>query len=103
MHQREEEGPAHWAVDKRVNIGLVIGLMLQFIGFLVAGTWYASKTDSRMEYVEKRLIATEDKLAAADRDSRDVNMRLVRLEEKSSSMLDILKRIERSLGARSND
>lgn len=88
---------SHLTIDWRVNIGWMLGLAAQTIVFVFGATWYASKTDSRIEYVEKRVLDAEGRIATADREARDINSRLIRLEEKSVSMLEILRAIQNQL------
>lgn len=97
MPDRKEDPAQHLSIDWRVNIGWMVGLAAQTIVLVVSGTWYASKTDSRIESMEKRMIDAEGKITTADRDARDIGSRLIRLEEKSISMLEILRSIQGQL------
>lgn len=95
---KKTDDGSHLTIDWRVNIGWMLGLAAQTIVFVFGATWYASKMDSRIEYVEKRVLDAEGRIATADREARDINSRLIRLEEKSVSMLEILRAIQAQLG-----
>lgn len=81
---------SHWLLDKRINVGLVLGMVVQMMGF----GWYAAKIDSRVEQLELRTTNQEGRLVTFDKEARDVSIRLIRLEEKTSAVLEILRRIE---------
>lgn len=83
----------HWTLDKRVPLAIVFALLAQLVGF----AWYAARLDSRIENLETRQQENKELLTSVDREARDVFGRLVRLEEKQSTTLEILQRIERSL------
>ena len=92
------EDASHWLLDKRINVGLVLGMVVQMMGF----GWYAAKIDSRVEQLELRTTTQEVRIANADKEARDISIRLIRLEEKSSSMLEILRRIETQIERQPN-
>lgn len=83
----------HWTIDRRIPAAFLFAMFVQVFGFV----WYASKLDSRIEAVEARQLDTKERLAAVDREARDVVGRLVRLEERQSATLEILHRIERAI------
>lgn len=78
---RGDEG--HWTLDKRIPLALIFGLFLQAGGFI----WWVSKIDSRV-------ASLEAEISTAKHDAKDVNNRLIRLEEKSIAMLDILRQLQ---------
>lgn len=82
---RGDEG--HWTLDKRIPIAVVGALLLQLFGFL----WWTAKLDSRVERLEVDQAAVSRKVNDGERDARGINDRLIRLEEKTQSILDILK------------
>lgn len=87
----------HWVVDKRLNLGFIFAVFLQTIGLVV----YITKIDSRVADLENRSVAMQAQVGASDKESRDISNRLVRLEERSSNMLDILKDIKKYVDTRS--
>ena len=79
-----------WHLDKRVPIGLMIGLTLN----LGLGIWYASKLDSRITYLEVDGVRTNGTIEKI-RENGDVNAtRLTRVEDHTETILDIVKRLE---------
>ena len=88
-----------WHLDKKVPITIVAALVLQFLGTL----WFVSKLDSRVEEQSVRLAKTEAQVTTIDREARDFGNRMVRIEEKTSSMLAILQRVERFIDGRRGD
>lgn len=89
----------HWMLDKKIPAAVITTLVVQILGF----AWYAAKLDSRVEALDGRITKSEAQLTLYERDARDVGNRLVRLEEKSAAMLDILKRVERAIDRRSDE
>jgi hypothetical protein len=62
-----------------------------------------ARLDSRVEEQAARLAKTEAQITTIDREARDFGNRIVRIEEKTSSMLTILQRIERFIDGRRTD
>lgn len=94
----------HWSLDKRVNIGLIVGLIIQTIALSSAGIWYAAKVDARivaLETTDVRIIAERDirrkavddrfEFMARDRD------RLIRVETQIEGIAKSIGRIETKL------
>lgn len=80
-----------WHLDKKVPIALIVVLIAQFLG----GLWFMARLDSRVEEQAARIAKTEAQINTIDREARDFGTRIARIEEKTSSMLTILQRIER--------
>ena len=89
----------HWSVDRKIPAALVLAMLAQLMGF----GWYASKVDSRVEDLEKRTIRTETQVTSMDRDVRNFDTRMVRVEEKIGAVLDIVRRLERIVDRRNGD
>jgi hypothetical protein len=85
----------HWTLDRKVPVAIILAIGVQFLG----GLWFMSKLDSRVEDQDRRLVKAEAQIGTMDRDAREANGRLIRVEEKMSSMLAILQRVERALEA----
>lgn len=82
-----------WHLDKRVPLGLIIGLSINAL----CGIWYASKLDSRVEMLEARMIVLVTDVVKF-RDAMDSGKeRMIRLEEKLENILSELKRLEASV------
>ena len=88
--------PEGWHLDKKVPITIIIVLILQFVGML----WFAAKLDSKVEEQATRLTKTEAQISVIDREAREFGNRIVRIEEKTSSMLTILQRVEQLIDRR---
>jgi hypothetical protein len=89
----------HWSLDRKIPAALVVAMLAQLMGF----GWYASKVDSRVEDLEKRTIRTETQVTTMDRDVRNFDTRMVRVEEKIGAVLDIVRRLERIVDRRNGD
>ncbi len=80
-----------WHLDKKVPVAIILVLVGQFLG----GLWFLAKLDSKIEEQANRIAKTEAQVSIIDREARDFGTRIARIEEKTSSMLTILQRIER--------
>lgn len=79
-----------WHLDKRVPIGLMLGLAIN----LGLGIWYASKLDSRISFVEMDDAHTNTVVEKL-REYGDANStRLTRVEDHTDMILDIVKKLE---------
>lgn len=86
----------HWTLDRKVPVAIVATLFVQLLGF----GWYAAKLDARVEEQATRLTKAETQITTIDREAREVSTRLVRVEEKTSAILDIVRRLERAVDGR---
>lgn len=75
---------AHWTVDKRVPLALILTIVTQTAGIV----WWASAQSARLDNAEERLARIE----AVKADTR-----LVRLEETVANIKPTLDRIETKL------
>ena len=80
-----------WHLDKKVPVAIIVVIVGQFLG----GLWFMARLDARVEEQATRLAKTEAQISSIDREARDFGTRIARIEEKTSSMLTILQRIER--------
>jgi hypothetical protein len=85
-----------WHLDKKVPVAIIVVLVGQFL----LGLWFIAKLDSKVEEQAARLAKTEAQVSVIDREAREFGNRIVRIEEKTSSMLTILQRLERVLDGR---
>ena len=76
--------PAHWTVDRRVPLALILTIVTQTAGIV----WWASAQSARLDSAETRLAAIE---------SVKTETRLVRLEETMANLKPTLDRIETKL------
>ena len=72
-------------LDKTVNVPVLLLLG----GQALLGVIYASKLDSRVSFLGE---SRSRSLAIADRDQ--VNVRLARMEEKTQSILEVVRRLD---------
>lgn len=85
-----------WHLDKKVPVAIIVVLVGQFL----LGLWFIAKLDSKVEEQAARLSKTEAQISVIDREAREFGNRIVRIEEKTSSMLTILQRVERLIDGR---
>ena len=85
-----------WHLDKKVPVAIIVVLIGQFL----LGLWFIAKLDSKVEEQAARLAKSEAQVSVIDREAREFGNRIVRIEEKTSSMLTILQRLERVLDGR---
>lgn len=86
----------HWTLDRKVPVAIILTLFVQLVGF----AWYAAKLDALVEEQSLRIAKAEVQITTIDREARDVSTRLVRVEEKTSAILDIVRRLERAVDGR---
>ena len=80
----------NWHLDKKVPIGLMLGLGLN----ACLGIWYASKLDSRISYLEQDGIRTNQSIERIQQTGSANETRLTRVEDHTESILDIVRRLE---------
>lgn len=78
-----------WKVDKHIPIALIITISMTILGQTATAFWWASRTDSRLEFLE---------LAA--RSTPNQGDRLVRVEVKLEAMTERLSEIKQLLTSR---
>jgi low affinity Fe/Cu permease len=88
-----------WHLDKKVPVAIIVVLIGQFL----LGLWFIAKLDSKVEEQAARLAKTEAQVLTIDREAREFGNRIARIEEKTSSMLTILQRLERVLDGRRSE
>jgi hypothetical protein len=80
----------NWHLDKKVPIGLMLGLALN----AGLGIWYASKLDSRISYLEQDGVRTSLTIDKIQQTGSANENRLTRVEDHTESILDIVRRLE---------
>lgn len=75
----------HWHLDKKVPIGLIVAITLQF----GASVWWASKLDARIQTLES------NKTEQRDRDDRQDRSTTEAVQVLRSDMKDIKDRLDR--------
>lgn len=84
-----------WHLDKKVPIGLMMGLALN----AMLGIWYASKLDSRVAYLEsdgvKTAVAVEN-LRASIEGPAGLQSQVIESKANTKSVLDIVQRLDRN-------
>lgn len=77
--------PEHWSLDKRIPIALIIGMALQFIGFVIAGAVFVTSTNARLNAIETKLFVTQDtreRLIRVEASTRTIEKQIERIEDK---------------------
>lgn len=89
-----------WHMDKKVPIAIIVTIIIQTLSL----GWWASKLDSRVANLEENDKRHDDRLkedrAAIEAGSNNlnaINMRLVRVEEQTSTTRDLVKEINGKL------
>lgn len=75
---------AHWTVDRKVPLALIITLIVQTGGVI----WWASTTENRLGQAEKVIVRLESK----ESETREARDRLIRLEERMIAISDDVRR-----------
>jgi hypothetical protein len=86
----------HWTIDRRIPLALIVTLLMQFGGFV----WWFSSVESRLTIKEQRLTRVEQRLDDDQRAISAIGERLARIEERSNTQLEILRRIDGRLQER---
>ena len=88
--QNHETVVEHWTVDKRIPIAVIAA----FVGQLVLFGWQAAKMDSRIEMLERLQTMHSTRENDAVRENRMILDKLIRLEEKWTSVDNVIQRLE---------
>lgn len=80
-----------WHMDKKVPIGLMVGLALN----AVLGIWYASKLDSRVSSLEIDSARTGVAIEKINDSNNTAATRLTKVEDHSESILEIVRRLDK--------
>lgn len=76
-----DKSDERWHIDRKLPVALIITLVLTFSGQTFAAIWWASKTDSRIEVLERATTAAAPTTAAQ-------GDRLTRVEVKVDNLID---------------
>lgn len=89
-----------WHLDKRVPIALIFALVIQFLGLLVGGLWFAAKLESRIDAVDARVSTTDrdltrltDQVQTVLGSTNQQAIQLGRIEEGQNAMRTDLNRV----------
>jgi hypothetical protein len=88
-----DEDDGKWHLDKKVPMGLMIGLALN----LILGIWYASKLDSRVSYLEndgERTAKAVENLRDTIEGAEGIRSKVQELKGNTDSILSIVRRFE---------
>ena len=91
--RRRAPRPPQWHLDKKVPIGLIVAIVFQTCSFI----WWTSELNSTIKDHERRLLIAEAFENRIDGDTKTISERLGRLEERSTSTLSSIQRIENIL------
>lgn len=82
-HSKDPAG-GPWHLDKRVPIVTLLGLVAQFVGFIIAGSYYAANFEARLRALEVYQADTkgaQSDLAVIKSQIIDIKDALRRMEE----------------------
>ena len=79
-----------WHLDKRVPISIIAVMVVQLVGFVSGGVWFASKMDSRIDAVDARV-------SVVDRDMNRLARQLSTMADASNVQAVQLGRIEEQI------
>lgn len=82
-----DKSDAQWHWDRKVPVALIVTLIVVFAGQTWTAAWWASKTDARIEILEKQSTAAGP--TAADQGNR-----LTRVETKLEAVQDGISEIK---------
>jgi hypothetical protein len=85
---------AHWRIDKKVPIALLVGLVAQ----AAAGVWFAAALQGQVTSHDRRLGTLEATDTRINEDARRISEALARLDERLQAQTAILRRVEDALG-----
>ena len=92
----DSEAMAHWHLDKRVPISIIITLVLQTLAFVYLGTAWKADVDNRIGSLEKDAAAKAAIELRLDVIRASQSERLTILEQKFDFIHQSLQRIERA-------
>ena len=96
-HRSDERGevedrrePEPWHLSRSVPISLIFAITIQTISSI----WWGATISAKVEEHDRRLIGIENYDQKVDGTQLTISERLARLEEKSSTQLETLQRID---------
>lgn len=90
--------PQSWHLSKSVPISIIIGLIMQFSGFI----WFASQQSQQVETNAKAISELSLELKAVKTDAVTQAIQLGRIEAIIESTNNSINRVERLLDGKSN-
>ena len=102
--ERQTMQEEHWHLDRRVPIALIFAMIVQFIGLVSGGVWFAGKLDSKIDAVDARVTVVDRDMARLTRqleamaDASQVQaIQLGRIEEQISGLRSDFSRLVTAL------
>lgn len=89
MTEPTEERQSVWHVDRTIPLSLIFAILAQ----TVAAVWWASTISGKVEHLSYKVLKLENAREASVLESKDVAVRLARLEATAASQLEVLKEI----------
>ena len=83
------EEDAHWHLDRKVPIAIIVAI----VGQTVAATWWAASLAAKVDMIESRVTKTEVRAERAEIDARALSERLIRIDEASKATLEQVREI----------
>lgn len=84
---------ATWHLSKEISIALVVGMIMQFSGFV----WYASALSAQVAQNSRDIVRLDAQRDLQASQALQLNDRVIRIEERLVGFGDVLERIEKSL------
>ncbi len=81
--KQEKQG---WMINKHIPVEFIIAMIIQTIAIVGAGSWWASRIDTRVDYLELEIV-----------DQDEIADRLSRVETGITFMRDDLRRLNKKL------
>jgi hypothetical protein len=76
----------HWHLDRKVPIGIIVAMLMQFGG----GLWFVSKLDARILSLEASTLAQHERDKAQDHSATQSRSEILRQLERIDEKLDRL-------------
>lgn len=83
---------AHWTVDKRIPLALVLTILMQ----TSAGVWWASAISTQVGFNSSRILAQETRIEQNRESAQQVDRTNVRLIEQISGMRESMNELKRA-------
>lgn len=87
-----DKSDERWHVDRKVPVALLVTLFVTFSGQTVAAIWWASKTDSRIEVLERGMTTAAPTTVEQGTRLTRVETRLEAVQDGISEIKSILRK-----------
>ncbi len=84
---------AGWHLSREVSLSMIIGMLLQFAGFV----WYASALSAKVEQNTRDIVRLEAMNQTRLEANNQLNNRVIRIEEQLIGLKEVLQKIDRTL------